>query len=156
MHRRRFLLALAAPAAVTSAQAHHGWSSFDQSRPIYLEGTAAAVRWRNPHVELELERAANLALPSDLASRALPAQAAAVDGAGLLKAARVPTRADKRWLIEFAPLSRMEAWKVPEIRRGDRLAVLGFTFVGEKSDAVLRAEYLFLGPNTYALRSSPA
>lgn len=156
MHRRRFLQALAAPPVVTSAWAHHGWSSFDQTRPIYLEGTAAAVRWRNPHVELELERGANLALPADLASRVLPAQAAPVDGPGLLKAARLPTRSDKRWTIEFAPLSRMEAWQVPEIRRGDRLAVLGFTFVGEKGDAVLRAEYLFLGPKTYALRSSPA
>ena len=36
MQRRTFIAAaLAAPLA---ARAHHGWSSFDQARPIYLEG----------------------------------------------------------------------------------------------------------------------
>ena len=50
----------------------------------------------------------------------------------------------------------MEAWKIPEIRPSDRLAVLGFTFVGEKGEALLRAEYLFFGPAVYGLRSSPA
>ena len=50
---------------------------------------------------------ADLKLPADLAQRALPAQAAPVDGAGLLKAAQLPTRKDKRWHIELAPLSRM-------------------------------------------------
>jgi hypothetical protein len=34
--------------------------------------------------------------------------------------------------------------------------VLGFTFTGEKGDAVLRAEYLFVGAQVYGLRSSPA
>ena len=38
-----------------AARAHHGWSSFDQERPLYLEGRAANVRWRNPHAELVLE-----------------------------------------------------------------------------------------------------
>ena len=38
-----------------AAWAHHGWSSFDQERPIYLEGRAADVKWRNPHAELVLE-----------------------------------------------------------------------------------------------------
>jgi hypothetical protein len=50
----------------------------------------------------------------------------------------------------------MEAWKVPEIKPGDALAMLGFTFAGEKGDAVIRVEYLFVGGKTYALRSSPA
>jgi len=36
------------------------------------------------------------------------------------------------------------------------VAVLGFTFTGEKGDAVLRAEYLFVHGKTYGLRSSPA
>jgi hypothetical protein len=50
----------------------------------------------------------------------------------------------------------MEAWKVAELKAGDRVAVLGFTFTGEKGDAVLRAEYLFVGNQIYGLRSSPA
>ena len=154
MQRRTFIAtALAAPLA---ARAHHGWSSFDQNRPIYLEGRATKVAWRNPHAELSLELPSNLKLPSDLASRKLPAQSAGVDGAALLRSAQLPTRKDRVWEIELAPLTRMDAWKVPEIKVGDMLGVLGFTFTGEKGDAVLRAEYLFIGGQVYGLRSSPA
>ena len=153
--QRRTLIA-AALAAPLAARAHHGWSSFDQGRPIYLEGKAVQVAWRNPHAELKLELPADLRLPADLASRKLPAQSAGVDGAALLKAAQLPTRKDRVWEIELAPLTRMDAWKVPEIKVGDMLGVLGFTFNGEKGDAVLRAEYLFLGGQVYGLRSSPA
>jgi len=154
MERRIILAALAG--LPLGARAHHGWSSFDTARPLYLEGRAANVVWRNPHVECNLDLAADLKLPADLAQRALPAQAAAVDGAALLKAAQLPTRRDKRWHIELAPLTRMEAWKVPEIKNGDAVAMLGFTFAGEKGDPVLRVEYLFFGGRTYGLRSSPA
>jgi len=154
MQRRTFVAgALVAPLV---ARAHHGWSSFDQARPIYLEGRAAKVAWRNPHAEMALELPADLKLPADLASRKLPAQAAGVDGAALLKAAQLPTRKDRVWQIELAPLTRMEAWKVPEIKNGDAIGVLGFTFAGEKGDAILRAEYLFIGGQVYGLRSSPA
>ncbi len=155
MQRRTLItapLALALP-----AWAHHGWSSFDQGRPLYLEGKAAKVAWRNPHVELTLELPAEgLKLPGDLAARSLPAQSAPVDGPALLKAAQMPTRKDRRWEIELAPLPRMQAWGVPEIKPGDAVAMLGFAFSGEKGDAVLRVEYLFLGGKTYGLRSSPA
>ena len=141
--------------AALPAWAHHGWRSFDQTRPIYLEGRAAKVAWRNPHAELELDLAADLKLPADLATRVLPAQAAAVDAQAVLKAAALPTRRDRRWQVELAPLTRMDAWKVPEIKAGDSLALLGFTFTGEKGDAVLRAEYLFLAGKIYGLRSAP-
>jgi Family of unknown function (DUF6152) len=155
MNRRRFLAA-GSLGALTPAFAHHGWSSFDQARPLYLEGKAVGVAWRNPHVEFDLELAADLRLPPDLATRPLPAQSAPVDGAALLKAAQLPTRKDRRWHIELAPLSRMQAWGMPEIKVGDAVALLGFTFAGEQGDAVLRAEYVFAGGRTYGLRSSPA
>jgi Family of unknown function (DUF6152) len=154
MDRRLILTALAA--LPLAARAHHGWSSFDVARPIYLEGKAVNVAWRNPHVELDLDIAPDFKLPADLAQRAVPAQSASVDGPGLLKAAQLPTRKDKRWHIELAPLSRMEAWKAGEIKNGDAVSMLGFTFSGEKGDAVLRVEYLWAGGKTYALRSSPA
>jgi hypothetical protein len=159
MQRRQFarLVTLAGGLQlVPAAFAHHGWSSFDQTRPIYLEGQAGKVMWRNPHAEFELEVAADLKLPADLATRALPAQRAAVDGPALLKAAQLPTRKDRRWLVELAPLTRMEAWNVTPLKTGDRVAVLGFTFTGEKGDAVLRVEYLFAAGKVYGLRSSPA
>jgi Family of unknown function (DUF6152) len=154
MDRRLVLTAIAA--LPLAARAHHGWSSFDLARPIYLEGKAANVAWRNPHAELDLDIAPDLKLPADLAQRAVPAQSASVDGPGLLKAAQLPTRKDKRWHVELAPLSRMEAWKAAEIKNGDALSMLGFTFAGEKGDAILRVEYLWAGGKTYALRSSPA
>lgn len=154
MQRRTFIASAAAVAL--PAWAHHGWSSFDQNRPLYLEGTAAKVRWANPHTELELELPAEPKLPADLATRTLPPQSAKVDGAALLKAAQLPTRKDRRWQIELAPLSRMNAWSVPEIKNGDRIAVLGFTFAEEKGEAILRAEYVFVGGKAYGLRSSPA
>jgi len=138
------------------ALAHHGWSSFDQGRPIWLEGKAAKVAWRNPHVEIELAVDPDLKLPADLASRPLPAQSAAVEGARLMAAATLPTRRDRVWELELAPLTRMQAWKIEEIRPGTPLAVLGFTFTGEKGDAILRVEYLFVAGKTYGLRSSPA
>ena len=157
MQRRRLLLVGAGAALVLpTARAHHGWSSFDQSRPLYLDGRARKVAWRNPHAEIELELRPGLALPADLAQRALPAQTAPVDGAKLLSAAQLPTRKDPVWEIELAPLTRLQAWSVPEVRVGESLAVLGFTFADEKGNAVLRAEYLFLGGKTYGLRSSPA
>jgi hypothetical protein len=155
MQRRTLIatpLCLALP-----AWAHHGWSSFDIARPIYLEGQAKKVAWRNPHAELVLELpSGGLRLPPDLAARSLPAQTAPVDGPALLKAAQLPTRKDRSWEIELAPLSRMQAWGVPEIKVGEDLALLGFTFSGEKGDAVLRVEYLFLRGKTYGLRSAPA
>ena len=153
---RRTLLLSAGAAVGLPAWAHHGWSSFDQSRPIFLEGQAAQVAWRNPHVELSLDLPPAPKLPADLASRLLPAQAATVDGPALLKAAQLPTRQDRRWAIELAPLTRMQAWAVPEIKNGDAMGVLGFTFNGEKGEAVLRAEFLFLRGKVYGLRSAPA
>lgn len=159
MNRRHLIAAVPlAPLALLlrPAWAHHGWSSFDQQRPIYLEGRATRVAWRNPHAEMEIEVPENLAVPADLAGRPLPAQSAPIDGAALLKAAVVPTRRDRRWQIELAPLFRMNAWKIPEIKVGDPVAMLGFTFTGERGDAILRVEYLFLGGQTYGLRSSPA
>ena len=154
MDRRALLTAFATwPLAV---RAHHGWSSFDVSRPLYLEGRAANVAWRNPHVEFDLDVAEALKLPGDLAQRTLPAQSAAVEGAALLKDARLPARKDRRWHIELAPLSRVQAWQLNEIKNGDAVSVLGYAFAGEKGAAVLRGEYLWAGGKTIALRSAPA
>lgn len=155
MRRREFVVAGGALATLP-AWAHHGWSSFDQDRPLYLEGRAANVRWRNPHAELALELAPNLSLPADLAQRPVPAQQSAVNGPALLGKAVLPTRRDPRWEIELAPMFRLGQWQVPEIANGTPLAMVGFTFKEEKGEAILRVEYLFLGGKTYGMRSSPA
>ena len=154
--KRRTMLGAALALPALTARAHHGWSSFDQERPIYLEGRVTSVRWQNPHAELDLELAPGLRLPADLASRALPPHSAQVDGKALLTRAQLPTRKDRTWEIELAPLTRMEAWKVAPIRPGASVSLLGFTLKGEVGEAVLRVEYLFLDGKVYALRSSPA
>lgn len=159
MQRRMFLntgVAAGLSAVGGAAWAHHGWSSFDQNRPLYLEGKAVEVRWRNPHAELVLELPENLMLPANLAARPLPAQSAAVDGTALLAKAVVPTRRDRRWEIELAPLFRLGQWQMPEIVPGTDLSLIGFTFKDEAGAPLLRAEYVFLAGKTYGLRSSPA
>lgn len=157
MDRRTLLQAgaLALGGVAGAARAHHGWSSFDQNRPLYLEGKAVQVAWRNPHAELVLEVPENLAVPAGLAQRPVPAQSATVDGAALLARATVPTRKDRRWEIELAPIFRMNQWQVPEVKVGDSIAMVGFAFEGERGEPVLRVEYLFIGDKTYGLRSSP-
>ncbi|GAB3496490.1 hypothetical protein GCM10027399_19550 [Curvibacter fontanus] len=121
---------------------------------MYLSGIALLignlVRWQNPHAELVLELQSPLTLPSDLA------QTAPVDGKALLARAQLPRRKDSRWEIELAPLTRMQAWNVTPLKVGDAMGVLGFTFHEEKGEAILRAEYLFVGRRVYGLRSSPA
>jgi hypothetical protein len=155
MKRRDLLAAGTLGVALPAAWAHHGWSGFDQDRPIYLEGKAVKVSWRNPHVEIDLELPAMLQLPADLARRSVPAQSASVDAPKLLAAAQLPKRRDKVWEIELAPLTRMEAWKVPEVKVGESVAVLGYIAPEEKGEPVLRAEYLFHAGKAYGLRSSP-
>jgi hypothetical protein len=152
MQRRVFLMA----AISTPVLAHHGWSSFDADRPLYLEGRAAKVVWSNPHAEIELDVTPGLKLPADLAKRAVPAQSAGIDGPAILAKTTLPTRSDKRWELELAPLTRLQAWQVAEIKPGTQLSVVGYTFAGEKGEAILRVEYLFVGGKAYGLRSSPA
>jgi len=154
---RRRLLAAATLAGlgVAPARAHHGWSSFDTGRPIYLEGKVGTVQWRNPHAELRLEVTAGLKLPPDLANRPVPRQSASVDGPALLARAVLPRRTDRVWTIELAPLTRMNAWSVPQLKTGDTVSMVGFTFIEEKGDPILRVEYLFVGGQAYPLRSSP-
>lgn len=153
---KRRTLVIAAAATPVAALAHHGWSSFDQERPIYLEGKVSAVRWQNPHAELELEVPADLKLPADLGARQVPAQSAPVDGKMLLAKAVVPNRKDRKWEVELAPLTRLEAWKVQPIKPGAHVSLVGFTFAGEKGSPVVRVEYLFVDGKAYGLRSSPA
>jgi hypothetical protein len=158
MKRRHFVVVTVAslPLATPLAWAHHGWSGFDQDRPLYLEGKVVRSRWQNPHAELVIEVRHGLTLPTDLATRKLPAQSAPVDGPVLMAKASLPRRTDRQWELELAPLTRMEAWKVPEIKPGTSVSVVGFAAKDEKGDAVMRVEYLFVDGKTYGLRSGPA
>jgi hypothetical protein len=154
--RRRDLLLAGAGSLPVLALAHHGWSGFDTDKPIYLEGKVTAARWQNPHAELKLDVPAGLKVPADLAARPLPAQAAPVDGKALLARATVPAQQGRVWDVELAPLTRLHAWKLAEIRPGTVVSVVGYAAEEDKGTPVLRAEYLFVGGQAYGLRSSPA
>ena len=153
----RALLSVLAVTAVFIANvafAHHGWSSFDETKPIYLEGVVKSVKWQNPHAEvmLEVNRAAP---PAALARFAIPKQSANVDAVAVIGSAKAPTRKDAVWEVEFAPMTRMEAWKIAPIKAGEKIAVIGYTFKDEKGAATLRVEFLIGNGKVTPLRSAP-
>lgn len=154
MQRRLFLTASSVCLALP-AFAHHGWSSFDEERPIFLEGKVKSVKWQNPHAEIIVAAGAEAKLPSDLAKRMVPAQKAQVDTAKILAAAALPKRRGD-WVLELSPMTRIDAWKVPEPKPGDVAAAVGYTFKDEKGPRLLRVEFLFLGSAAFGLRSMPA
>ncbi|MDM0045614.1 DUF6152 family protein [Variovorax dokdonensis] len=158
--KRRALVLFSASAALPllapRAWAHHGWSGFDLSRPIYLEGRVTKSQWQNPHAELVIEVPADLKVPPALMQRSLPAQSANVDGPVIVAKAATPKRNDRQWTLELAPLSRMQAWNVKPIQEGEVISAVGYTSQGETGEAVMRVEYLFVADKTYGLRSNPA
>ncbi len=135
------------------AFAHHGWSSFNQDQPLYIEGRLKSVQWRNPHAEAVLT-VDKLALPADLRQRKMPAQSQNVDDAAIVAKAQVPGDAAGDWEIEFAPLSRMQAWNVVPLKAGDRVELIGYAGVPGKPK-LMRVEYLIVNGTAYGLRSSP-
>ena len=153
---RALLSALAVTSALIAsvAFAHHGWSSFDETKPIYLEGVVKSVKWQNPHAELMLE-VNRASPPAALARFAIPKQAANVDAVTVIGSAKAPTRKDAVWEVEFAPMTRMDAWKVAPIKAGEKIAVIGYTFKDEKGEATLRVEFLIGNGKVTPLRSSP-
>ncbi len=157
MNRRTLLLGTSATiASATSLPAftHHGWSSFDESTPLYFEGKIKSVKWQNPHAQLVVTLASNIALPADLAKREAPKQSAQVDGVKIFANAKLPKKRGD-WNVELAPLTRMEAWKIAPLNAGDTFTGVGFTFKGEQGPQTTRIEYLIVGDKTYGLRSSP-
>lgn len=52
--RHALIVVACAVAFATTAAAHHGWSSYDQTRPLAVDGTVKASQWENPHGMLTL------------------------------------------------------------------------------------------------------
>jgi hypothetical protein len=60
-----------------TAQAHHGWSSYDNHQTVTLSGTIAEASYTYPHATIQLQTAdqtwlAVLAPPARMSSRGLP------------------------------------------------------------------------------------
>jgi hypothetical protein len=158
MNRRQFVLTLPALSLAPAALAHHGWSSFDESKPLYLEGKVKSVKWQNPHAELVIDVAAATTLPADLAKRVAPKQTQNVDGAKVFASAALPkTRGE--WTLELAPLTRIGLWKIEPPKVGNTVAGIGYTLKDEalfEGKRWARMEYYMVGGQIYGLRSSPA
>jgi Family of unknown function (DUF6152) len=137
-----------------AAFAHHGWSSFDETKPIYLEGVVKSVKWQNPHAEFMLE-VNGAAPPAALTRFAVPKQSANVDAVMILGTAKAPTRKDKVWEVELAPITRMDSWKVAPLKVGEKISVVGYTFKDDKGEPILRVEFLIGNGKVTPLRSSP-
>jgi hypothetical protein len=83
--RRLALAALALATAASPALAHHGWSSYDASKVMAIEGPILAARYGFPHATIQLEHDGRrweivLAPPTRMQARGLP-EAAIVTGA---------------------------------------------------------------------------
>ena len=79
MSGMRVALALAALVVLipVAAAAHHGWSGYDSSRPLSLEGTIRESGYEHPHGYVKLETPDKtwlvvLAPPSRMENRGLP------------------------------------------------------------------------------------
>jgi len=78
MSRRGAALLLVALAlAPVTAVAHHGWSGYDASKPVELEGTIREAGYEHPHGYVKLETSDKtwlvvLAPPSRMENRGLP------------------------------------------------------------------------------------
>lgn len=154
MNRRHFLLGVPATLLALRAGAHHGWSSFDETKAFCFEGEVVALRWQNPHADVELQVTGDLAVPPEVARLQVPAQQASVDGARILAGAQPAPRAGV-WTCELAPLTRIAAWNVPQPAVGERIAVVGY-LRPEATELRTRAEFVLIGGRVYPLRSLPA
>lgn len=157
MYSRRAVVAAAVAAALAPliANAHHGWSSFDQDTPLYLAGTVDAVKWENPHVVLTVRPATPLALPADLATRSMPAQEQPVDAASILPRTVAVSDTSGTWTVELAPLPRMQAWGVSAIAPGASVELVGYSFPAERAERIMRVEFLLIDGKAYSIRSMP-
>jgi hypothetical protein len=82
--RRAALLAAVSLAAIAgTASAHHGWSSYDDSKPLEVTGKVVESRYENPHATIRVESGgkrwfAILAPVSRMQARGAPAEKVAV------------------------------------------------------------------------------
>lgn len=54
MRARSFALLALMLSAIATAWAHHGWSSYDADKVMKFDAELAAVRYRNPHAEVDV------------------------------------------------------------------------------------------------------
>lgn len=83
MIKRAMIVFIFLAGAILPLAAHHGWSSFDSSKPVTIEGKIATSKYENPHVTLTVEMGGNvwtlmLAPTSRMVNRGASAELVAV------------------------------------------------------------------------------
>jgi hypothetical protein len=140
-------LALAALLSVPTAEAHHGWSSYNTQVPLYLEGTVTEVHWRNPHPELVvvIEAPARAVDPSRVN---LPSDA----GTDLRDAvSRATPAAPGRYTVHLPPIARLERAGVSAPpQTGERFVAIAYASCSEAGTA--RAAYVGLANGSTAVQ----
>ena len=76
----RRMVPVAAVAVAGTALAHHGWTGYDEERPLTLTGTISEPRYEQPHGTIRLETAGRtwsvvLAPPTRMQARGLAREA---------------------------------------------------------------------------------
>jgi hypothetical protein len=141
-------LALSALLVAGAAQAHHGWTSYNAERPIYLEGTVAEVQWRNPHPEVVVV----VASPAPAVDPSKVRPASDSEGAGVREAlAKAQAAAPGRYTVHLPPIARIERAGVSAPpKHGERLVAVAFPSCSEAATA--RAAFVGLANGTSAVQ----
>ncbi|MBB2974268.1 DUF6152 family protein [Mesorhizobium sp. RMAD-H1] len=115
--------------------AHHGYSRFDGSKPMYFEGEIRSVYWGQPHVEFVL-RSTGSRPPHDLSAREIP------EGGAVPAGLRSGPTGD--WEILASTIGRLErrGARQSDFRPGARIQVVAYPSCDEPNHA--RAELLSL------------
>lgn len=82
-HIHSAIAGLSLLAATTAAVAHHGWGSYDASKPVTVEGAIVTSTFENPHATIAVKGAdkiwtVTLAPTSRMIARGVQAEAVAV------------------------------------------------------------------------------
>lgn len=111
----------------TSVQAHHGWSYFDTSQPLYFSGTVEEVSWKNPHPELIIRVPDNLALPENINAINIPPELEELNFQNTIDNLNVLPNPGGNWTLILAPTTRLNEWGMPEAPQiGEEIAVFGY------------------------------
>ncbi|WP_433441332.1 hypothetical protein [Nonomuraea sp. CA-141351] len=106
---------------------HHGWEEFHTEQPLYVSGTVTAVRWGNPHPEVQLRVSAPVRLPAGLAQRSIPAELEALGGRDVLGRTQPFEGPADEVVLVLAPVERLSAWGMPDrVAQGERLEAVGY------------------------------
>lgn len=144
------LLSLPRPAA-----AHHGWSSYDTTQPLFFTGSLEQVSWQNPHAEVQLSMPAGVALPTNLADLPIPQEFEVWGGREVLRSTGVLSPSAEAWTLVLAPLARLQAWGVSEPPAvGETISGVGY--LSRVTPGELRIELVILGDGRAVwLREAP-